>query len=319
MKLFAFGMISLLLVMVSCGESPSVKTKEAKEEKQPDQEIVRDLVAEYKILVSKLDATKVETISEAITEYQKLFNESSKQTCDTAFLIFHEYYEKMLGTLNKSVYSDKVLQNTEYVGYDENGKELPLPKPFKKLEDKVSKYGYRLEFPEGMISIDYDRSIIANNFYSFVSPEMKSFLEQLNHDDFETFGEDGGIIISEKAFVERLVWWENFNKSNPKFILHERATAIHQQLYTYFLLGMNNTPVYFDPEVETEGFIIEPYFVTAYELLEKKYPQSDAWKRTKPYKKMLLANDQSGIKKMIESYIKKGWIVDFNKEQEWYL
>ena len=251
-------------------------------------------------------------------KYQALFGESDPKTCDTAFVVFHDFYEHMQGTLNEYVYADTAIQNAQYLGYDTDGKELPLPKPLKKLEDKISKYGYRLKFPEGMPFVELDRSFISNNFYSFVSPEMKRFLDQLESDNDQGFAEDGGIVITEKEYANRMIAWENFVKENPDFILAKRVAATKQQLFTYLIEGMNNTPAYYTND-ETQKIEIEPYFVTLYGILEKNHSRSETWKRVKPYRKLLLASDQDGATKLIKSYTKKGWMTDFSKDQEYYL
>lgn len=309
--------VILFALLFACSSPPETdKDKSAgTEEKVADQAELLDQYDEY---VAAVDSNDVKAIAGATDKYKELFKDADEETRDKAFLIFHRMYENMANMLNEDVMNDVALQQVTWTAYDENGKKLPMPAEYKKLENRVKPYGYRLEFPEGMISIGLDRSYIAKNFYKYVSPEMRNFLVRLDQDNNKPFAEDGGIIIDEKEFVERLIWWENFEKENPDFLCKDRVTSIHQQLFAYFLEGMNNTPSYFMND-EDQTIEIEPYFKTCYEMLEKRYPKSDAWKRTKPFLKALMESNQDQAENILKDYTKKGWIVDFSKPIEYYL
>ncbi len=220
--------------------------------------------------------------------------------------------------MNGEIYKDESIQDTFWTQYDENDKLQPMPLSYKKWEKKVSNQGYRLEFPEGMMCLGLDRSFIAQHFYDFVSPEMKKFLMRLAYDNDHPFSEDAGIVIDEKEFVDRLVWWENFEKEHPDFISKDRVKGIHQQLLAYFLMGMNNTPAYYIND-ENRSIEIQPYFIASYRIMVNRYPKSDAWKLAKPYLKALMLNDQDGAEAILKDYTKKGWVTDFSKEMEFYL
>lgn len=320
MKLFAYTALSFVLLLSACSGSSEEKDKKtAEKDSKKTDEPFKDRVGEYRKYVEGLSTTNAESATLAMKKYKELFKDADVQTCDSAFIIFNDFYEiALLGNLNEAVYKDEVLQNTEYYMTDEDGNELPLPKPFKDLENKVSKHGYRLEFPEGMISIGMERKFIEKNFYNFVSPDMQVFLTRLDHDNNDPLSADGGIIVSEAEFVERMIWWENFAKKHPDFILKDRVKATEQQLFSAFLMGGDNTPVYWTNEENGAVLEMTDYFKTVYAILEKRYPKSEAWKRIKPYQKAILANDMKTVEKLRKDYQKKGYTFDYTKEDAMY-
>jgi len=315
MKPVVLFCLLLLSILSACsGSDTTVNKTEKEQKKEVAAEQWKDLVGEYKVFVKELNPNKAESATIAMKKYQELFKDSDVQTCDTAFVVFHDFYEGLAGGLNDFVSTDKILQETEYMGYDENGRELPLPKAFKKLENQLSIHGYRLEFPEGMITIGYDRSFIAKYFYDFVSPEMKQFLTRLDHDNNEGFGEDAAIMIDEDEFVDRLIWWENFTKEHNDFILSERVKETKIQLFTFFLIGMDNTPCYYQfSEEDGVVAISEPneYFLKMYEMLLKKYPKSESAKLVKPYFEALKKLDAKELERLKAKYTEQGYMMGF--------
>jgi hypothetical protein len=312
MKLYGFLILGVMIFSTACGGS-SKSEKSVKSKEVGDKETQKDLVKIYKEYVADLDSNDVKSVGSAMNMYKQLFKDASEEECDTAFLAFHHLYTGMTDILNEDVMNNVALQETVWLAYDENGKKLPMPKAYIMEEKKVKPYGYRLEFPEGMISIGYDRSYIAKHFYDFVSPTMKSYLERLDKDNENTFAEDGGIMISEKEYVERLIWYENFEKKNPDFLLIDEVKETRRYLFAFFLTGMDNTPVYLEEEIWPVQFAITDYFKNAYTLLQQKYPDSETWKRTKTYKQALLEADRIKMAKLIDDYTKKGWVMDFEK------
>jgi len=313
MKLFGVLMFGLLFFTGSCGGSSKSKESVRADEEVGDKQPKKDLVKVYKEYVAELDSNDVKSIESAMNMYKQIFKDANVEECDTAFLAFHHLYEGMTYILNETVMNNVKLQETVWIAFDENGKKLPMPKAYIKEENKVKSYGYRLEFPEGMICIGYDRSYISKHFYDFVSPTMKSYLERLNKDNEDKFAGDAAIMISEKEYVERLIWYENFEKKNPDFPYKDRVKATRQQLFSFFLTGMDNTPVkdYGSDE-------ISDYFKNAYTFLEQKYPNSETWRRTKPYKQAMLDNDVPKMEKLLSDYTKKGWTFDFENNYELY-
>jgi len=69
-----------------------------------------------------------------------------------------------------------------------------------------------------------------------LSPATVNYLEQLNKESLEGFWEDGGLIIAGTNLVDRLIWWGNFRKENPKF-LFKTTPRLTENAYLSSLVG----------------------------------------------------------------------------------
>lgn len=314
--------ISVGLLVFSCG-SPTTKKSSEKVKIETEKPVeVRDLLKEYEAYVASLDSTTEKSVNLATDKYVELFSKSDQKTCDSAFVTFHKLYEKIEGILNNSVFTGSEFSEIPCsISYDENGKELPIDKRLILLEKRMKKHGFRVECWEGFPGIGGERAFIASYFYKYVSPVMKQFLEGLRKERDQELGADAGIILSEEAYADRLVWWDNFNKKNPDFILAERAKSIQMYLFTYFLIGMDNTPSVNRPVDENgvETMELDGYFVKAYAYLDKKYPASPINGLVKPYAAAVQKNNEAKREKLIKTYTKRGLMIDFSKDFDWDL
>lgn len=307
-----------ILLLAACSspsaEKPSKEVKTELKEKDPVE--VRNLLKEYTEYLGSLDSTSEKSVSLATAKYAELFSESDQKLCDSAFVEFHELYEKVEGVLNTTVYTGN--EDLPCATYDEEGNELPKDKRLVALEKRVKKHGFRIECWEGYPGIAGERAYIATHFYKYVSPEMKAFLEGLREERDHLLGMDAGISLTEEEYADRLIWWENFNKKNPDFILSKRARAIHRYLFTYFLLGMDNTPAINYPTDDNgvERMELDSYFVKAYDYLNKKYPNSESNALVKSYKMTVLKNDNAKRERLIKTYTKRGLMIDFSEDWE---
>lgn len=311
MKLY--GIIIGVMGITACSSpSPGKTTNEAKKEVKKTVE-TRDLLKEYKVYLGSLDSTNEQSVTLATRKYEELFAQAGQQLCDSAFIDFHRLYEKIEGALNAIGMDD-----LPCVTYDEEGKELPMDKRLVALEKRMNKHGFRIECWEGFPGIAGERAFIANHFYSHVSPEMKLFLEGLRKENDQMLSVDAGISITGEEYVERLIWWENFNKKHPDFILSKRALSIQRYLFTYFLIGMDNTPaVNYADETDPEKMELDIYFAEAYDYLNRKYPNSLTNSLVKPYKMTILKGDNTKRERLIKTYTKRNLMIDFAKDYEY--
>jgi len=313
----AFPVICVGLFLFSCGSpAPEKKINEVKVEVKDPVE-TRDLLKEYKEYIVSLDSTNEKSVNLATGKYEELFAKADQKLCDSAFIEFHNLYEKIEGALNTTVYTGN--EDLPCANYDENGNELPRDKRLIALEKRMKKHGFKVECWEGYPGIAGERAFIAAHFYQFVSPAMKAFLEGLRMERDYLLSADAGISLTEEEYVERLIWWENFNKKNPDFILAKRAQSIQRYLFTYFLIGMDNTPAINYPEDENgQGKMeLDSYFVKAYDYLNKKYPNSTVNSLVKPYKMTILKNDDAKRERLVKTYTKRGLMIDFSQDYEY--
>lgn len=310
--------IAVVLTLVACSSDSS------KMEQKPTSEVAVDYkerLTEYKNFVEGLDKTKVESSTIAAKKYSELFKGADPEICDQAYAMFQDLYEGIGFKLNEKISKDTAIQNSTCAYKDENGREIPPSKALRKFESQIVKHGFDIECQEGMPSLGLDYAFIERNFYKSVSPVMRKFLKGLKEDDDKELSIDAGIILSEKDFVDRTVWWENFVKENPDFILIERAKALKQAFFTDLIYGMNNTPAiaYMSTGGEESISDLSAYFVTAYTYLNKKYPDSETNKLIQPFFKAAKARDFQKVDQIRKDYTKKGYMVDFEKETKLYL
>lgn len=305
-----------IIIVFGCGSS-EIKESPSTGKTEPEKPVeTKDLLKEYEAYIAALDSTNEKSVSLATEKYAELFSKSDQKLCDSAFVLFHVLYEKIESNLNGTVFSGPGFDELPCAVYDENGNELPMDKRLASIDKRMKKHGFRLECWEGYPGIGGERAFIANHFYKYVSPVMKEFLEALRGERDSEVGIDAGISITEEDYVDRLVWWEKFNRTNPDFILAKKARSNQIYLFTYFLTGMDNTPA-INSSVDENGvekIELDAYFVKAYAYLDKKYPASPINALVKPYAAAVKKNDPAKSEKLIKSYTKRGLMIDHSKD-----
>ncbi len=318
--------LSVSILVVSCGgNSTKRNTPENQDKVEPvSTKTSKEAFDEYETFLSDLKKQpwKLEHSTLAMEKFKEVFEEFAPETCDTAMVMFLEFYEESEEDVYNYVAEDKTLQDRPMYQEQPVHGEYIMTSYHKKVDRKLKEHGYRLENFEGFADGVLDRAFIAKNFYKLVSPEMKRFLERLQHDADQPFSVDAGISISEKEFVNRLMWWDQFIKDQPTFLMIDRAKEIKKQLFTFFLIGMDNTPCENVLEVE-EGEVIasevNPYFVTMYEMVIKKYPKSQVTALVKPYFEAKKRGDGKESNRLIEKYTEQGFMIDFSEDYEYCL
>ncbi|MNX62215.1 hypothetical protein D3C86_931710 [compost metagenome] len=311
--------LCIVILTVSCG-SPEAETTSPENKTVTETPVeTRYLLQEYETYVASLDTTTEKSVGEAAEKYAKLFSKADRKVCDSAFVIFHDLYEKIENQLDYQVYTSPVYAELPCALIDDNGKELPMDKRLSALENRIQKNGFKLECREGYPGVAGDRSYITSRFYSFVSPEMREFLEGLRKEKEQHFAVDAGIAITEKEFADRLVWWENFNDKHPDFILAKRAKFIQKYLFTFFIIGMDNTPSTNYPidENGVEKIELDTYFVKAYAYLNTKYPSSQSNALVKSFAAAVRKNDKVKSEQLIKWYTKRGLMIDLMEDLDY--
>lgn len=151
--------------------------------------------------------------------------------------------------------------------------------------------------PLGTTCVKQNRGFI-KRFYKQLSPALASYLEQRNKEVSVGFWEDGGLTIEPEELVDRIIWWENFNRENPQFIFKKLANDLQRIYTTSLITGEDNTPLFFD-----EGQRLDNYFRLAYDHLFFKYYNSETAKLLKSYYASLKSRDHAEIKKFQKSYL----------------
>lgn len=304
-----FYTLFLLFIFFSCDQPKDTKADKS----QADTTIVAtsatstNALNEYQLFISKLDTFNVETATMAAKKYQELFVNEDLELKDKGFAIFNAHYERLDRNINE-LHEKDTTNFDPLIMLDASGKALPIPAKLKVYNDKLKRNGFEVSSTEGMSYIQQDRDFIAKWFYSYVSPTMKAYLQQLNKENKEGFQEDAGLTIEAKQYVNRLIWWDNFIQNNAKFLLINEAKEHRKYLLTFFVIGMDNSPV-----VDYETNKLDDYYKAAYTYLQNSYPNSETNKIVNPYFKALLQNDSQKATAILNDYKKKGIIIDFGE------
>lgn len=300
--------IVIAILLTSCGKSKPPVTYEGVADTvitAPKSDVVLSEVyvykdsrlKDYEIFLNQLNTSDEDNIQVATTKFKELFSKAEQQTCDSAYYLFENFYSLVDEAINDLHYKDTTNYDSLVLSFD-TASQINLSKKLTDFRDKLVRNGFQLSMTEGSTFIQADRAYIKEHFYANVSPLMVSYLEQLDKENDEGFGEDGGLVIDSKTLVDRIVWWENFNAANPDFIF-KRTPYYSQRAYTNALItGEDNTPLFWDV-----GGPLDEYFKTGYEYLFSKYPDSKTAGLLKPYYAALTKPDTAAIRKFQKQHV----------------
>lgn len=260
----------------------------------------------YHAFLDHLASDKAENVSIAVEKYKTLYNGQPVTSADTGFVLFENFYQKVNDELNLVHEYD----TTEYFISLVNDSEEPVSKQLQEYRDLVHANGFLVDYQDGGTYLKQNRSFIARHFYPFVGSTMQKYLVQVEKENEDGFSTDGGIFITETEFVNRILWWENFVKQNPTFVMIWQSKGKQKDYLTYFLEGMDNTPL-MDMADSTK---VNPYFVAGYKHLDKIAPASEANRLVKPYFQALQKGDKATANQLLEEYRKKELIITWSEE-----
>jgi hypothetical protein len=296
---------SVLLVAYSCGGS---STKNENKKDRGDVFHSTDTlsrskenpkISEFKTFVSKLDSSDVVSASKALEKYKQLFDKQSPALCDSGFVVFQSLYDSLETHLNMKHQNDTT--NYEPLLSDNQSS---VPKKLKDFQRHLLSNGFKISSSEGVTYIEQDRAFVARNFYSFVTPEMKAYLNELQKENKEGFAANGAISITPSQLVDRTVWYELFLAKYPDFVFIGNCKDYHKAYLTYLLCGYENTTIYKNKEAQE----ISGYYINAYSYLNSRYHNSEVAKLVNPYYESLKQKQASSAQSILKNYRIKGLI-----------
>lgn len=296
-------LILVLAFICSCKRNTPTTKKSAAIEKSgstkmaiPSIKFNNPILKQYQAFVNSLDTNDMATSTMAAEKFQVLFKGQNQNTCDTAFTIFDKYYEHVTNVLDDRHHKDTV-DYDRYLVYEDSSRHMP--EKVKQYTDKLAANGFGTTVSEGSTYVTEDRDFVAKWFYSYVSPAMKDYLIQLNKESKVIIMDDASILINSNELIDRAVWWENFAKQYPNFILHKQAKNNFLETFETLLEGSENTQV-----LDIESHQLSSYFEDAYKYVESKYPSSETAKKITPYYKFLLQGKKASADSLLKVYLK---------------
>lgn len=250
----------------------------------------------YEHYLAHLDSTDITHVSKAAEKFAALFQGQPQPLADSGYVLFEKFYQRVDNIINDLHYKD----TTDYSSLVLLPNE-PAPKNLsKKLEGYrklLAANGFNVAMTEGYTYLQQDRDFIAKHFYPFLSPTLQEYLVQLNKENKEGFQEDAGLTIGPTQLADRVIWWENFIKKHPDFILLKAAKAEKKSYLTTLFEGMDNSPV-----LNYDNNKLDVYFAEAYLHLQKKDPTSEANRLIKPFHTALQKGDTATAYNLITQY-----------------
>ncbi|MBO9699994.1 MAG: hypothetical protein J7604_07270 [Sporocytophaga sp.] len=260
------------------------------------------LFINYANYLNGLDCHKPMSIGLAKKELSLIITKCDTIKADSLFFIFNKYYDLVTDSLNSVLEHD----TTDYTPFVTISRQKAPEKRAKTYYNELRRNGFNFNYPEGIIEIEQDRDFIKREFYHILSHRMIEYLDQVNYENKNWFENDASILLTEKDFLERLLWWEKFNNTNPEFLFSKEGKN-NERYYLYFLLnGMDNTYPFMD-----EGKLVE-YFKNLYELADNYPVETECIKVIRKQYEMI---KQSGMK---DSEERQDFLKELQRENKIY-
>jgi len=180
---------------------------------------------------ASLDKSKIESVTTLSDEFKKRSVNASEDCKEALFVNFRTFYYESLNAYQEA----------------ENVWDLPYPiedDEKKTFNENVSIVGWILKTTEGTYYLGEDSSWLYLNFQDFLPNTWRTYFSQRKIEIDEGFSEDAWLAISWEKLRGRIIFWEEFIKTNKNFPLSEEITyRIKLYLRTY-LTGMDNSRIY---------------------------------------------------------------------------
>ena len=267
------------------------------------------LIVAYSNKLSKLDITKLESISLATKLFKKSFSNQSAIICDSAYFVFNRFAEITISKLNEEHEKD----TTDFWPLfliEENNKPPIVPKKLIDFNRKLEENGLFLNSDDASTYISIDGDYIERQFFSYLSKNLVVFLRQQDFENKNPYEIDAGLIISPQKFCDRIMWWENFIIGNPNFEYINYAIDIKRRYVSILFSGSDNTPLINDNSIENK-LILGNYYKDALDYLKLKYPKSSIINQLSSYYNAILKKDKKLSKEIIKELTKQKIIEDY--------
>lgn len=305
-----FGFLKLLLIIFIVAFNSCTKPNNKQNDNQSSSDVFHlgdtlirpsenPKITEFKAFVEQLDSSDMVSAVKAVDKYKAVFTGQSALLCDSGFVVFQALYDSLEHNLGMKHQNDTT--NYEPLLYSDQASVSQNLKDYRK---NLQANGFKISASEGVTYIEQDRSFIARNFYTLVTPAMKSYLAELQKENKEGFAIDGAISISPRQLVGRIVWYEKFITENPDFVFKDNCKNYQKAYLTYLVSGYENTTLYSDEEAKE----LSDFYVNAYNYLASKFPDTQIAQMVAPYYEALKLKQTEKARAMHKDFVIKGKI-----------
>lgn len=254
-------------------------------------------ITEYRAFVQQLDSSDVASATKAVEQFKTTFTNQSQGLCDTAFVIYQHLMDTIELSLNEKLHNDTTDYSVIFSGE-------PIPKKIKNYLTLLQQNGFKFSSADGMIYIEQYRPFAFQHLSFLLSEPMKSYLNEISMESAEGFAMDQTIIISSQQLVDRILWYENFIKNNPAFVLLDNCKTYKKAYLSYLISGYGKTNLYSNVANKE----LSPYFAEAYDYLFKTYPESETATLALPYYNALKEKQAAIVRDLKKKMVIKGLI-----------
>jgi hypothetical protein len=255
----------------------------------------------YREFLHKTDSTDMTSFIPAINTFKSMLFNKPAATCDSAFMIFQNFADTIEAHLNMKLMND----TTDYSPLFRNEK---VSQKIKRFQQTLIKAGFKLRSSEDMPYIEQDRNLVFSELSAMLTTPMQEYIKEIAMEHQQGFANDGTIIIPPDIYIERVLWYENFIKANPDFVLINNCKNFKKAYFTYLITGYENTTLMNEENTQE----LSPYFQSAYAYLAKKYPDSETLGLIKPYWNAIKQHQTETLAGIRKNYIVKGLMYDLH-------
>ncbi len=302
-KFKALILLISVFVVFSCNKTKTVENERKVEENYFNDTILASQenpkIVEYREFLTTLDSIDANSVTSAIEKYKEIFSGQNKGLCDSAFVMFQNKLDTIELTLNNQIAND----TTDYAVVLSSGN---IPVKIKEFKATLQKNGLNLVLADELVYIEQQRKFVLNVFSEFISESLNQYLTEIETESREGFSKENRITISPQKMVDRIIWYENFIKINPNFVLLDNCKNYKKAYFTYLLEGYGDTKLFSNSESKE----LSVFFASAYKYLLKKYPDTESAELVKPYFDALLQKQPTS--ELLKKYYIKGVIYNLN-------
>lgn len=231
--------------------------------KQKSAPVQKGLVEQYQKYLAKLPKNDPKSVSKAISKYKSNIIGQNTNTCDAAYVVFDDFYQKVL----------------LFVGRRVAGKYQHLYEEVQRYQSSTMRHddfclllrdnGFNFGIEEDAVILVEDVDFLYRIFYRECSTPMRTWMNQYQKEVPNFWFEDEQLRIPPKTLARWVLSWNYFVFLYPEFIWNERAQErLNFQLK--LLLQGSESSLSYDKKTK----LVRPEYLEAYRFIVDNYPKS---------------------------------------------
>lgn len=257
--------------------------------KQKNAPVQLALVEQYQKYLDKLPKNDPKSVSIAISKYKSSIIGRNSNTCDAAYVVFDDFYQKVLLFVKPQVAGK----------YQHVYEEVKRYQSSTMFHDDLCKLlrnnGFNFGLQDDKVVLVEDVDFLYRIFYRECSATMRTWMNQYQKEVPNFWLNKNRLCIAPKTLVQWVLSWNYFVVQYPQFVWHERAKK-QLNLQLNLLLKGSTSTVIFDNNTKE----IRADFLEAYQFIVENYPKSSIGKAFDNYLQVLEENDRQFSDNLIQ-------------------